>query len=81
MSKKFDSFAYQYTLLVRDSDEQRLTSIVSCHGLPATKTLSRSCLRLIEHAVYVDVYPYRARLADLQGVKRAVRVSQYREQE
>jgi hypothetical protein len=81
MSKKFDSFNYQYTLLVLDGNEQRLTGLVSCHELPATKTLSRSCLRLTENAVYVDIYPYRARLAELEGVKRVVRISQDKEQQ
>lgn len=67
MMAKIDSFNYQYTLILRDSDERRITGLVSCHDLERSRRLAKSALRLKSDAAYVDIYPYTKRADELEG--------------
>lgn len=62
-SSRINSFTYQYTLLIRDSDECRFSGLVSIHDLPATKRLAHTLLRTKAHAAYVDIYAYERKPA------------------
>ena len=75
MSKKIDSFNYQYTLILRSSDERRITGLVSCHDLEGTQRLAKSALRLNTSTAFVDIYPYAARAAELEDKEPEKRIS------
>ena len=72
---KIDSFAYQYTLILRDSDERQITGLVSCHNLERSRRLAKSALQLNTSAAFVDIYPYTAHVAELEDKEAEERIS------
>jgi hypothetical protein len=72
---KFNSFNYQYTLLMRDSDDQRVNGTVSCRDLAGTRRLARSILRLNSAYALVDIYPHGRSAAALENDVPLERVS------
>jgi hypothetical protein len=71
---KINSFNYRYTIITRDSDERRITGLVSCHDIARTKILARSFL-WANKAAFVDVYNYAPHEAFLENCKPVVRIS------
>lgn len=64
-SEKYNSFNYQYTLLLLDAREQVIGGLTSNRDMDGTKRLARSILHLEARVAFVGIFPYVAHVADL----------------
>lgn len=60
---RIDPFGYRYTLFLLDSDEQRITGLVSIHDLERTKRLALSILNFDARVAFVAIHHYAPHVA------------------
>lgn len=72
---KYNSYDYQYTLLLLNAQEQVISGLTSNRDMQGTQQLARNILHLDARVAFVDIHNFAAHAADLENCEPLARVS------